>query len=191
AFLWREGTVLDLGSPPSVAFAVNDADQVAGKSSFGGEFDHPFLHDQGAMRDLGTLGGNSGAAYAINASGVVVGAAETADGSVRAFRYDGRLAELGVAGPFANSVATSIDSKGRIVGWTTDEASIFLDPLPVAARSSSFLIRQDGSQVDLSETHLLPAGFEDAREFSISDSGIIAGSGRCGNGVHGFFLLPH
>jgi hypothetical protein len=77
------------------------------------------------------------------------------------------------------------------VGWTTDDARIYLDPLPdVAARSRAFLIRDDGSQVDLSETHLLPAGFQNARAFSISESGIIAGSGRCGTGVHGFLLVP-
>jgi probable HAF family extracellular repeat protein len=192
AFLWRDGAVLDLGTlgGSSFAFAVNDADQVAGMSAIASGVMHPFLYAQGAMRDLGTLGGNSGMAFALNASGIVVGASETQDGSVRAFRYDGRLTELRVAGPFENALATSIDSRGQIVGWTTDDTRIYLDPLPVAARSRAFLIRDDGTQVDLSETHLLRAGFENARVFSLSESGIIAGSGSCGNGVHGFLLVP-
>jgi probable HAF family extracellular repeat protein len=192
-FLWRDGAVLDLGTlgGNSFASAVNDADQVAGMSAIASGVMHPFLYARGAMRDLGTLGGNSGTAYAINASGIVVGASEIPDGSVRAFRYDGRLTELRVAGPFENAIATSIDSRGQIAGWTTDDARIYLDPLPVVARSRAFLIRDDGTQVDLSETHLLRAGFENARAFSLSESGIIAGSGTCGNGVHGFLLVPH
>ena len=65
------------------------------------------------VTNLGTLGGNSSIAYAINASGQVAGSASLADGTVRATRWTNGLAlNLGV--PFGNnSAAYGINDAGK------------------------------------------------------------------------------
>jgi uncharacterized membrane protein len=71
---------------------------------------HPFLWQNGVMKDLLAGSPGSGTAYAINAVGEVVG-----EKNNRAFHYSGgvlRILPLGTTGP---SVATGIRG-GRIVG---------------------------------------------------------------------------
>lgn len=78
----------------STAYAINDAGQIVGISSFNnmpGEFyTHAFLTTRsGPMQDIGTLGGNGAAANGINNLGQVVGYASTAgDLASHAFVYD-------------------------------------------------------------------------------------------------------
>lgn len=58
------------------------------------------------MVDIGTLGGSSGAASAVNGSGQVVGFGETANGQNHAFRWtsEGGMVDLGTLGG-GNSLA--------------------------------------------------------------------------------------
>lgn len=66
--------------------------------------------------DLGTLGGADSYAYAVNASGQVVGKAATADGTTHAFLYSGgSMHDLGTFGG-TESIARSINDKGQVVG---------------------------------------------------------------------------
>lgn len=99
AMFWSSGTgMLDLGvlgttaayplffGNTSTAFAINDAGQIVGQSSFsnmpGEFFTHAFLTtSSGPMQDLGTLGGNGAAATSINKSGQIVGYSTTAGDS--------------------------------------------------------------------------------------------------------------
>jgi probable HAF family extracellular repeat protein len=61
--------------------------------------------------DLGTLGGQSSYAMAINDRGDVVGSSQTADGSYHGFLWrNGRMTDLGTVRP------TDINNKGQIVG---------------------------------------------------------------------------
>lgn len=85
-----------LGGTYSRAFGINNCGQVVGESSVTGASPRrPFLwrdsnnngvSDSGEMKDLGTLGGNSGAATDINLSGLVTGTASNGV-SNRAFRW--------------------------------------------------------------------------------------------------------
>lgn len=76
-YLWRHGTVTDLGTLPggnySLATGINQAGDIVGNSGnySSGPF-HAVLWHHGTMTDLGTLGGNSSAG-AINDRGVIVG----------------------------------------------------------------------------------------------------------------------
>lgn len=71
---------------------------------------------QATIVDLGTLGGPSSAATAINDSGEVAGFSTTPDGATHAFLYAGKtLLDLGAMGG-ADSMATAINSRGEITG---------------------------------------------------------------------------
>jgi probable HAF family extracellular repeat protein len=84
-----------LGGVYSNANAINTNGQVVGASSTGTE-GHPYLWTPGGtngvpsnpqMLDLGTLGGTSGTAHAINAAGWVAGESYTAGGEDHAFLW--------------------------------------------------------------------------------------------------------
>jgi probable HAF family extracellular repeat protein len=68
-----------------------------------------------AITDLGTLGGASSWANAINNAGQVVGNAQTAGGSYHPFLYSsGVLTDLGILPGFANSGALAINDFGQV-----------------------------------------------------------------------------
>jgi probable HAF family extracellular repeat protein len=61
------------------AFAVNNNGQVMGDSTTANEANHGFRYQNGAMLDLGTLGGNFTSTSALNNHGDVVGVSEDAN----------------------------------------------------------------------------------------------------------------
>jgi probable HAF family extracellular repeat protein len=135
AFLWQNGKMHDLGTlggPDSWAMYVNDRGQVAGTSYTSDVIDpntgtppvHPFLWENGKMKDLGNLGGTNGSlgpqfVQALNNRGQVVGVmALPGDQISHAFLWDGeKLSDLGniLGGDFAR--ATGINDAGEVVGW--------------------------------------------------------------------------
>jgi len=70
-----------LGGTFSGAYAgINNKGSAAGDSSLNGDLtEHGFLWRQGAITDLGTLGGSNSAASFINDRGVIAGSAQTAE----------------------------------------------------------------------------------------------------------------
>lgn len=71
---------------------------------------------QSTVTEIGTLGGPTSHAIAINSRGEVVGNAQTASGAMHAFLWDnGRLTDLGTLGG-PNSYAADISSNGEVVG---------------------------------------------------------------------------
>ena len=73
--------------------------------------------------DLGTLGGKSSSAFAINANGQITGSAATAAGHQHAFLYqNGIMEDLGTLGG-KSSAGLAINIKGQITGYadTADE----------------------------------------------------------------------
>ena len=119
--------VTDLGTFGGVQSAhahdINDAGQVVGIART-----HAFLWQNGVMTDLGTLGGNSSSASAINAVGQVVGSASTAAPSTsHAVRWDnGAITNLT---PGVPSSASGINDAGQVIGTLTPT-----DGLPLGQR---------------------------------------------------------
>jgi probable HAF family extracellular repeat protein len=103
------------------ANGINDQGLIAGSSSgwpghSGCDVMHAIVSDRGAIRDLGTLGGATSTAAAINDAGQVAGSAELPNGYMHAFiSGPAGLTDLGTLGG-ANSFGGAINSKGHVVG---------------------------------------------------------------------------
>lgn len=82
---------------------------------------HAFVYRDGAVIDLGTLGGAHASAVDINVKGHVVGASARADGVPRAYVWaDGAMGELDTP-PDASAGATDINDRGEVVGsWAVE-----------------------------------------------------------------------
>ena len=81
------------------------------------------------MTDLGSLGGNSSYAVALNDSGEVVGNSYTPGGWQHAFLYsNGTMADLGTLGG-VDSEALGINNSGEVVGWAHGHAFLYSDGL--------------------------------------------------------------
>lgn len=119
------GTLGDTHSASSAA-DINEAGLIVGSSeiSYLGPR-HAVLFQEGAVIDLGTLGGANSGASAINSAGVIVGYAEAGPWDRHAFVYcdgvmvdlDPLLAQIGLTG---GSSAADINDLGEIVGTAYD-----------------------------------------------------------------------
>jgi len=130
AFLWHNGHMRDLGTlggPDSIAWQVNNRGQVAGTSyisavpnpATGQPPLHPFLWENGHMRDLGTLGGTVSfdGTSGINSQGEVIGTSGlVGDQKAHPYLWDGhRLRDLGTFGG-DNGEAFHLNDAGQVVG---------------------------------------------------------------------------
>ena len=112
-----------LGGDESWAYAINNANQVAGTSSSQSIDTHAFLFtDAGGMTDLGTLGGYVSTAFALDNTGYVVGTAQDSASDMRAFVWSAPLGMhdlnelIPVNAGWVLSEAHGINDNGMIVG---------------------------------------------------------------------------
>ena len=157
-----------------------------GSSTLPGDvYSHPFLWTKpGRMRDLGTLGGPTGTANAINEAGEVVGYADLPAGaatSTDAFLWrKGKMTDLGALAGHCFSGAFAINAKTQVTG-----ASFPCDGSP----SHAILWENGGPMVDLND---LVSGADMTLTGSgpINDRGEITGGGVLENGeLHAFLLI--
>jgi probable HAF family extracellular repeat protein len=165
------------------------------------------------ITDLGTFGGTSSWAEAVNSSGEVVGLSKRPDGGGRAFLYNqGRMTDLGTLGG-KSSWARDINDAGQIVGSSTapdGNSHAFLYSNGVMQdlgtlggdRSAAYGINEAGQVVGSAETS---AGVQHAFLYSdgvmhdlgtlggpssgasaINDAGVIVGSSDTGTGRRAF-----
>ena len=201
-FLWKNGTMQDLGSlggtlsvPGDPNFfnpgtrVLNDSGEVAGTSMLAGdEVWHAFVWANGTMTDLGTLGGTTSLAVAINNKGQVVGKAVVTDTPfvLHAFLWEnGHMTDLGAVARCTRSVANSINSANQVVGnlgYCTD------DPNDMTFYSA-FYTEKGKPMVDLntlitpaSEIHLTDA-------WNINNRGEILANGKLPDGSERVALL--
>ncbi len=161
----RQTTTLgSLGSTSGftgVATAINDSGVAVGISYLDSGIRHGFVYRNGAMSDLGSLGGYSGA-LAINRAGAAVGfSSDSPNGFQRAVIWANNSI-LDISNGF-ESQATGINDFGQVVGETmtrsgnqqafrwTDGTSENLGSLAPARSSEAFSINNEGNVVGTSE----------------------------------------
>jgi probable HAF family extracellular repeat protein len=134
-------TLGTLGRSTSYAAAINNQGQVVGTAqnevfnttstlSLGGQSwttvsdARAFLYSNGQMHDLGTLGGSTSSATAINNKGVVLGQSTTAgDQQVKMFTYSqGTMTALNTA---AGAVGAAINDQGQVTGELNGQAFLY------------------------------------------------------------------
>jgi probable HAF family extracellular repeat protein len=169
AFVFHNGKMTDLGPTgrESRAFAINDSGVVAGSESIPGEgHTDAVLFTNGKITDLGLIPGSGGiftSPTGINNSNEVVGSGDNRESMERAWVWrNGTMTDLGTLGG-PQAAASAINNSGEIVGFaqtSTDADHGFLD--------------RAGKMTDLGN-NVFPN--------AISNNGVIAGQGGCGNAV--------
>jgi probable HAF family extracellular repeat protein len=151
----------------SQAFAINNAGLIVGRV-YNSDPEDPaapmravtFTQD-GAIQDLGTLGGLTSLAFGLNDIGQIVGRSSTTNGEQHAFVYDrGVMTDLGTLGGDL-STARAINNRGWIVGGSR---------LAAPGQRHAFVV-MDGIMRDLGA---LGGSFSEA--FAINGTGLIVGA---------------
>lgn len=170
-----------LGGLSGGAMAASESGDIVGWASLPGDMlTHAALWRAGAVRDLGTLGGDRSQALAVNNAGMVAGVADTAAGDPHAFVFEldsgGHVVvrhDLGVLGE-RSSCAFGLNDAGEAVGTSDDRAFLW-----------------DGAGLIDLNTRIDPAsGWHLQAATAINGSGQIVGWGRVLGVPSAFMLTP-
>jgi len=218
AFLYSRGKLIFLPGEPSKAFAINDADLVAGEATIPGKSGtFPVLWKNQAVTDLGACCG--GFASAINQKAQAVGNIYDKQGRYHAFLWDRRQGLLAIGPADEYSSAVAINDAGHVAVQVLTQVFLYkegkLVRLDLSADSPSqayamnncdvvvgsfgpnsdeqrgFLWEKTAGFLDLN-TRIAPrSGWTLEVATSINDKGEIVGRGDYkGTDDAGFLLVP-
>lgn len=168
-FLWDHGKMVDLGTlggTNGFAQCVNSQHELIGMSNLAGDSaTHAFFWRDGEMTDLGTLGGPDSEAIWLNDQGVIAGSADLPMPGIHdAVRWkDGQILDLGTVDGDACSRGRGINSKGQIVGGSTDCHSFL----------HAFVWEEGGPMLDLNTLIPPGSGLQLTNAIDINDRGEI------------------
>ncbi|HWY30473.1 MAG TPA: hypothetical protein VNX46_06960 [Candidatus Acidoferrum sp.] len=185
-FLFRNGLLTDLGIPAGdntgTANGVNDFDQVVGQLTSGTRrtaVSRAFVWQAGAFRDLGSLGGKSAVANAINNSAQIVGWSATSSGQSHAYIWqNGVMTDLGVLPGGFSSSAAAINNAGQVAGNSGTTNGF-----------AHAVVFENGTIADLG----VPPGFTSSTANAINDNGAVVGAAAAGSyrGVQHAFIAQN
>lgn len=175
AFLYKNGVMMDLGVAGAGA-AINNNDQITGSLYLSPNVSHAFIYSNGALTDLGTLGGPSSSGSRINASGHVIGDAQTPDSLSypHGFLYsaDTGMADLGALIGGEHASAVEITDSGLVSGTASFDGY-----------GRAYIYRYRDAK--LTVLHTLGGSYSIA--YDINESGEMVGTSITSNGeLHGF-----
>ncbi len=193
AFTWQAGTLTDLAQsfkdPSTSACAINDSDQIVGYSNCRCEATpgpRAYLWQAGLVTYLGSFGGRSSRAWAVNSVGQIVGEAEvlaTVQGrplyTMTAFLWqNGQMIQLDTLAR-GEACARDINEVGQIVGWSE-----------MADGSLHAVIWDQGRLHDLNYAIPANSGAILRKAHGVSDSGQIVGECELQRVRRAFLLTP-
>jgi len=184
AFFWdRFGNVTEVSSggivtilTSTVAYGINNDQQVAGFTIASDGFSHAFLWAPGVGMKQFFSGPQNSTAYAINDAGQMAGMLQTSQGT-KAFVLDtisGAYTVYPTLSPKAVSIASAINGNGVAVGQSANRAALFMA----------------GKTYDLNSLVSLPTGMVLTNATSINGNGQIVVSGTQNGVTHSFLLTP-
>ncbi|MFO1514894.1 MAG: kelch repeat-containing protein [Verrucomicrobiota bacterium] len=167
----------------SAAYGVNDFGTVVGIGTGSNNFNRAFRSTtNGALEELGTLGGDESWAYAINNSNRICGTADFLTGDSHAFLFSDAngMTDLGTLGGYT-STAFALDSAGNAVG----SAEI------VNRTIHATLWPAGGAARDLNDLIPINSGWVLTEARGANDAGQIVGSGLLNGQPRAFLLTPN
>jgi probable HAF family extracellular repeat protein len=191
-------TIRPLGANGGAAYDINMFGIAVGEAAFDDETQHsrPFLWNGDSVRDLGTLGGNDGAARRINSLNQVVGFSTTPTGDRHAFLWTDPtgMTDLGTLGG-SWSFANAINEMGHVVGsaadgtgqaraflWSPATGMVDLGPgTAVAVNEFDHVVGSSGGAGDMRAFLWTPADgrielASDARAVDLNNNGYVVGA---------------
>jgi probable HAF family extracellular repeat protein len=187
AFLWKHGRMIDLGTPgggpDSIAFSVNNRDQVVGATLADSTRFHDavgFVWQDGRSSPLGTLGGSFSMPNAINNRGQAVGQSTIpGDASRHPFLWQrGRMTDLGLLPGDVNGGGADINDPGQVVGESC------------STERCRPALWSNGRAVDLNQAIPPSSGWQLFDAQAINARGQITGDGLVNGEFHAFLLTP-
>jgi probable HAF family extracellular repeat protein len=174
-----ECAISDSGAGQTVALGVNSAGDVCGTYCDVDGVCRGWILKAGNLQsapiDIGTLGGNFCAPYAMNDKGAVVGFSHTSDYKNHAFLWShGVMKDLFPCSDF--SLATDINNLGQVVGFFQNNSDA----------SKSFLREVSGKIVELPTL-----GGDSTSVSGINDRGQVVGSSYLASGYRHAFLFEN
>lgn len=155
---------------------LNQAGQAAGWSLTAAGAQHAALWSGGMLKDLGTLGGSTSAAFSIDDAATVHGTSTTAGGQTNVFKWtSGGMTDLGALPPTSSSVV-AVNRAGEAIGqFSTFPASGYF----WKAGTSTTLAMTPGKLNDLGEV----AGIDSAKHLVVWRDGVTTDLGTIGGNV--------
>ena len=177
----NEYNVVSIISGASIARGINNSGQAVG-TYYGNN--HAFLYNNiKSSQDLGTLGGETSEAYAINNAGKIVGCSTNSSGKNRAFVWqsDSGMKEIGAISSTTNSCAVAINSNNQVVGHS----------YTASGEEHAFLWHENSGIQDLNNLVSPYSGWTLNKATAINSNGQIVGTGKNAEGKeHAFLLTP-
>ena len=176
-------SIIDLGTLPggtmSRANDMNASEDVVGWGDIAGGSQRAFRWRRGDMKDLGTLPGFlDSRANGINVLGTIVGSvSRTSEERAVLWKPDGTLVDLGHLDTPGWTVATAVNDKNVVVGFTLRDVG---PPAMTMMRTHAFRMAADGTKIGLG----LTMDYSIANDINVR--GIIAGAAGSPGSEHAY-----